>query len=146
MSRTIVMASPLTLPSEPHAEPIPPAWVLSGKPVSRTKLLARSHDWLANVVLWECSAGSFNWHYSRDEILFVISGEALIISTAGEERLLGPGDFAYFPAGTSCQWRVLQEVKKIAFVRETIWQPLGFCLKVWNKALRVSGLKGKSPL
>src|SRR5277367_5263618 len=139
MSRSIVMTTPATLELEPQARPILPGWVLSGKPAQRTKSLARSHDWTSNMVVWECSAGSFNWHYSQDETLFVVSGEAFISNGTGEERCLGPGDFAFFPAGTSATWRVPSKVRKVAVVRETLWRPLGFCLKAWSKLLRVSG-------
>jgi len=54
------------------------------------------------------------------------------------------GDFAFLPAGTSCTWRVPQLVRKVAIVRETMWRPLGFGLKVLSKLRRVVGLAGKS--
>ena len=145
MSKSIVMATPATEELEPEAKPLPPAWVLSGTPATRTKNLARSHDWTSNMVIWEC-AGSFNWHYTKDEVLVVISGEAFITHGNVEERRLGPGDFDFFPRGTSCTWRVPSGVRKVAFLRETMWRPLGICLKVWSKFLRVVGLGGKSPL
>lgn len=146
MSKAIVMASPLDLAVEPEPEPIRSDWVLSGSPMARTRRLARSHDWLSHMVYWECSAGTFNWHYARDETLVVLSGEAFISNAQGEERRLGVGDFAYFPAGSSCRWRVPQCVKKIAIVRQTMWRPLAFGVKALSKALRVAGIAGESPL
>jgi hypothetical protein len=98
------------------------------------------------MVVWECSAGSFNWFYTQDEALFVVSGEAFISNGKGEECRLGPGDFGFFPAGTSCTWRVPHCVRKVAVVRETMWRPLGLGLKAWSKFLRVVGRAGKSPL
>jgi len=119
---------------------------LSGSPVTRTVNVVRSRDWTSNIVVWECSAGCFRWHYVKDETLVVISGEAFISDDNGQERRLGPGDLGFFPAGTSCIWRVPEGVKKIAILRETMWRPIGVCLKVWKKLLRTVGLGGESPL
>jgi hypothetical protein len=77
----------------------------------------------------------------------VVSGEVFIIDEKGEEQRLGPGDLGFFPAGTSCVWRVPDRVRKIAVLRESRWRPLGFGLKVWNRLLRTAGinaLKGAS--
>lgn len=142
--RSIVMAVPATVELAP--EPIPQEWVLSGTPVARSKMLVRSRDYTESVVVWDCTAGSFRWHYSRDETLLFLSGEAFLQLENGEERRFGAGDVGFFPAGTSCSWRVADNVRKVAVVRETMWRPLGFCLKAWKKSLRVVGLAGKSPL
>jgi uncharacterized cupin superfamily protein len=146
MSSVILMATVASMNLEVEPRPITPDWVSSGTPMSRTKSLARSRDWTANIVVWECTAGSFLWHYSQDETLFVVSGEAFISNENGTERRLGPGDFGFFPAGSSCLWRVPDVVRKIAIVRETMWRPLGFCLKAWKKLLRSAGMAGKAPL
>ena len=37
-------------------------------------------------------------------------------------------------------------IRKVAVLRETMWRPLGVCLKAWKKLLRIVGLAGKSPL
>src|ERR1700674_1523665 len=144
MSKSIVMATPATVDLQP--EPIPPEWILSGTPEARGKTLVRSHDWASHIVVWDCTPGSFHWHYSSDEVLIVVSGEAFLINEKGEERRFGPGDLGFFPAGTSCTWRVSEHIRKIAVLRETMWRPLGFSLKVWNKVLRIVVLSGKSPL
>ena len=146
MRKSILMTTPATFELEPEPQPITPGWVLGGTPKSKTQSLARSHDWTSNMVIWECSAGTFNWSYSQDEALVVVSGEAFIRSGKDAERRLGPGDFGFFPAGTSCTWRVPHCVRKVAIVRETMWRPLGMGLKVWKKSLRMIGLAGKSPL
>ena len=99
-------------------------------------MLARSHDWTSHIVVWECTDGLFKWYYPQDEIMVVISGEAFLIEGEGKERRFGPGDLGYFPAGTSCTWRVPQGIRKVAVVRETMWRPLGFSLKVWNRLLQ----------
>jgi len=142
--RSVVMATPANVELQP--EPIPQEWILTGAPVARSKNLARSRDLTSSVVVWDCTAGSFRWHYGQDETVLFISGEAFLIYENGEERRFGPGDLAFFPSGTICHWRVADYVKKVAVLRESMWPPLGFCLKAWKKLLRVVGLTGKSPL
>jgi uncharacterized cupin superfamily protein len=142
--RSIVMAFPVAVDLTP--EPIPQEWILSGTPVARSKMLVRSRDFTESVVVWDCTAGSFRWHYSRDETLLFLSGEIFLQLENGDERRFGPGDVGFFPAGTSCAWRVADNVRKVAVIRETMWRPLGLCLKAWKKSLRLAGLVGKSPL
>jgi len=146
ISNSIVITSPLTIELKSEAKPITGSWLLSGTPVTRTESLGRSHDFTTNNVIWECSAGRFDWHYVQDEALVVISGEAFISNGNGEERRLGPCDFAFFPAGSTATWRVPELVRKVAIVRETLWMPLGFSLKAWKKLLRMAGLSDTAPL
>jgi hypothetical protein len=146
MSKSIVVATPANFELGPQTQPITPGWVLAGAPVSRSKSVARSYDWTENIVVWDCTAGSFEWHYCQDETAVVISGEAFILDKQGAERRLGPGDVVFFPAGASCTWRVPERIRKIAVVRETMWRPFGLGLKVWKKLLRMTGLAAKAPL
>lgn len=146
MSNGILMIEPARVELGTELEPIAADWVLSGAPQSRSKNMVRSHDWSSHIVVWECTAGRFQWHYSTDEVILVVSGEAFMINEKGEERRFGPGDVGFFPAGSSCSWRVPDGIRKVAVLREPMWRPLGFCLKVWNKLLRMSGLTGKAPL
>jgi uncharacterized cupin superfamily protein len=142
--RSIVMTAPANVDLDP--EPLPQEWILSGTPLARSKILVRSRDWTSSVVVWDCSAGSFTWHYSQDETIFVISGEAFLLLENGSERRFGPGEVGFFPAGTTCTWRVAESIRKVAVLRESMWRPLGVCLKAWKKLLRTVGLSGKSPL
>jgi uncharacterized cupin superfamily protein len=142
--RSIVMTVPADVDLEP--EPLPREWILSGTPIARSKILVRSRDWTSSVVVWDCTAGSFTWHYSQDETIFVVSGEAFLLLENGSERRFGPGEVGFFPAGTTCTWRVADNIRKVAVLRESMWRPMGFCLKAWKKLLRMVGLSGKSPL
>jgi len=126
--------------------PISPDWILSGTPETRSKELARSHDRTSYVMVWECTAGRFNWHYNKDETLVVISGAAVLTYEKGGERRIGPGDIVFFPAATSCTWDVPEYIRKVAFLRHTMPRPLGFCVLAWNKLLRIVGWWGTSPL
>src|SRR5271169_2633108 len=100
MSKAIVTAIPSTVDLQP--EPIPPEWILSGTPEARSQTLVRSDDWASHIVVWDCTPGRFTWHYSSDEVLLVVSGEAFLLNEKGEECRFGPGDLGFFPAGTSC--------------------------------------------
>jgi uncharacterized cupin superfamily protein len=142
--RSIVVATPSEVDLSP--EPIPQQWILSGSPVARGKVLARSRDWTSSTIVWDCTEGSFRWHYSQDETVLFLSGEAFLLLENGTERRFGPGDLGFFPAGTTCTWRVAGQVRKMAVLRENIWGPLGFCIKAWKKVLRLTGLSGKSAL
>jgi uncharacterized cupin superfamily protein len=144
MLNSIVIETAASAALEPSS--ISPDWVLDGTPQARVKVLARSHDRTSWVVVWECTAGRFNWLYSEDETVVVISGEVFITTEKGEERRLGPGDMGFFPAGSSCTWRVNDRVKKIAILRQDLPPPLGIGVRVWHKLLRIFGLRGQSSM
>ncbi len=133
MNKSVVVVSPDV--GNLYPEPIPRNWVLSGAPKAWSKVTLRSRDWVSRIVVWECTAGRFKWHYRSEEFIKVVSGEAYTINERGEERRFGPGDVGLFPAGSSCIWRVPQYFRKIAVLREPLWPPLGLCLKLWNKFL-----------
>jgi uncharacterized protein len=123
------------------ATAITPGWIISGKPETGAKEFARSRDRTSHAMVWECTAGRFNWHYNKDEGLVVITGEAFISYDDGEERRIGPGDIVFFPSGTSATWRVPDYIRKVAFLRHTMPRPAGFCVLAWNLILRK--LKGE---
>jgi uncharacterized protein len=123
---------------EQEYKPLNPNWVINGQPKSRSKTLSSTKDRAFNVLLWECTAGSFNWHYEKDEVIFILSGEAWITDGEGRERHVGGGDYVFFPAGATCGLRVDSHLRKIAFLRETMSVPHGVALKVWNKLRRIA--------
>jgi uncharacterized cupin superfamily protein len=128
-----VTSAELSLGHMPH--------VVSGAPKSGTKILATSHDRNSIVWVWECSPGSFIWHYSEDETVYIISGEVFISTDSGEERRLGPGDMAVFPGGVSCKWRVTAPVRKFAITRKDLPLPVGFGVRACHKLAQVMGLR-----
>jgi len=119
-----------------ESSPISPDWILSGSPVTRSKELARSRDLTSYVMVWDCTAGDFNWHYSKDETLVVTTGEAVITDSQGKERRIGSGDIVFFPAGTSSKWHVPKYIRKVAFLRHTMPSPAGYGVLAWNLILR----------
>jgi uncharacterized cupin superfamily protein len=131
---TVLIADPASVELNP--DPIRREWILSGAPRAASQIVARSRDWLSILVVWECSAGRFRWHYTRDEMLVVVAGSAEITDERGQERRFGPGDAVFFPRGTKCIWNIEDRIRKIAMVRETVWPPLGMAAKVCKKVAR----------
>jgi len=125
-------------------EPIPQDWIVSGTPIARSRNLSKSRDLASSIVVWDCTAGCFHWHYNQDETILVISGEAFLVNEDGDERRFGPGDVGFFPAGATSMWRVADRFRKVAVLRESMGRPLGFCLKAWKRLLRVVGSASKS--
>jgi uncharacterized cupin superfamily protein len=58
--------------------------------------------------------------YGVEETVHVISGEVFITNDDGAERRLGPGDMAFFPAGSRSLWRVPCAVRKLAVCRHSL--------------------------
>lgn len=112
---------------------IPAEWVHSGDAEVRNRLLWKTADHLAYVVYWECGEVEFTWHYTVDEALVLVAGEAFITDASGVERHCRPGDTAFFAAGTTAHWRVPDRIAKVAFVKDSIWFPLAFACKVVKK-------------
>ena len=114
------------------ASPIPRAWILEGNPVARKKQLARSSDRLAGTMMWDCTAGRFNWFYDEDEIIHVLEGSVLIEDAAGARRQLQAGDTFLFPAGSRYLWTVSHYIRKIAF----LYPPLAPEMRIIRGALK----------
>jgi uncharacterized protein len=143
-SPSVVRITPTSVVLNPS--PIRPEWILRGSPKAWSKEVTRSRDRMSQILVWECSAGLFMWHYNKDESLVVISGEVFVTTQSGQELRLGPGDAAFFPAGTTCTWRVTGPLRKVAIMREPMWPPLGFAVKGWNRMLSIVGLTGRPSL
>ncbi|MGA2893568.1 MAG: cupin domain-containing protein [Xanthobacteraceae bacterium] len=131
MSNAIVFAVPASEQLMPA--PIPAHWIVEGAPQAYSKRLASSADGTSSIMAWSCTPGRFNWHYAVDETLHIISGEVFVTDEDGASRRLGPGDVVFFPAGSSSLWHVTEEVRKLAFCRQSMPRPFGFALRAWNK-------------
>jgi uncharacterized protein len=123
--------------------PINRDWIVRGAPTARSKKLLTCSDWMANVVVWECTPGVFHWRYTRDEFIYVLAGEAFISTGSDQERRFAAGDLGFFPNGLSCDWRITQTFRKFVVQKETMWVLLGLSVKVFKVLLRKSGLLGK---
>jgi uncharacterized protein len=120
--------------------PIHSAWVIEGAPVARNFVLSRSTDGGASTMLWDCTKGVFNWHYDIDETVYVLEGSAVIREDEGVEHVLGAGDHVLFRAGSHAVWRVDDYVRKVAFCRNPVPQPVMFATRAFRKLGRMLGL------
>jgi uncharacterized protein len=138
MSKSILIADSATVDLKPAS--ISGDCIHEGTPQTRSEELARSRDGTSHTMVWDCTAGRFDWHYNKDETLVVLTGEAFISTEKGAtERRIGSGDIVFFPAGTSATWRVPRYIRKVAFLRHTMPRPLGFGVLAWNLFLRLVG-------
>jgi uncharacterized cupin superfamily protein len=135
MSKPILFAVPADIELAPA--PIRPNWIIEGNPEARSRLLAESADRTSSVMAWSCTAGCFRWCYSVDETVHIISGEVFVTDGSGATRRLGPGDMAFFPAGSRSTWTIPNEVRKLAVCRHSMPRPFGYLLRAWNKAVDV---------
>jgi uncharacterized cupin superfamily protein len=100
--------------------PINADWILEGDPVARNRVLSRSSDSLACTIVWDCTAGKFNWFYDIDETVHIIEGSVTVSDGVNPPKVLQPGDVAFFPAGTKAHWHVESYVRKVAFCQRTL--------------------------
>jgi uncharacterized cupin superfamily protein len=112
--------------------PIEPDWITAGNPQARNRVLSTASDGSAWTMLWDCSAGSFRWHYKFDETIHFLEGNALITCRDGLTRRFGAGDMLFCPAGSVAHWHVEDHVKKLAFCHV----PAPRLLRLPLKALR----------
>ena len=97
--------------------PIKPEWLIAGAPVARNAILSQSEDGWATTMAWDCTAGRFNWHFTEDETVHIVSGEVLVLMGDRPPCVLRAGDVAFFPAGSHAVWQVDDYVRKVAFCR-----------------------------
>jgi uncharacterized cupin superfamily protein len=91
---------------------IPPAMMLSGKAVCRSKLFHLSHDRSAESGIWECQGpAKFNYYYGMDESVYILAGTAEI-EYLGKKFVLSAGDTTHFVQGTTATWAVPEHVRK----------------------------------
>jgi uncharacterized cupin superfamily protein len=107
-----------------NPSPIYPNWILEGNPVACNKILSSSADGTASTLIWDCTAGRFNWYYDIDETIYVIEGGGVIKDCVGAVQRLGAGDTIFFPAGSRAEWHVENYIRKVAFCRSPLPTPL----------------------
>ncbi len=120
--------------------PINSAWVLEGSPTANAKVISRSSDGTARTLVWDCSAGRFNWFYDIDETVYVIEGSAHIKNAAGETKLVSAGDTILFRAGSRAEWTVDKYIRKIAFFRNPVPKFALLAIGAMRAAQRITGI------
>jgi uncharacterized cupin superfamily protein len=135
MSRALIETSNLAVKLTPR--PIEPSWIIEGKPDARWCVLSQSADGLASTMVWECSAGKFNWCYDFDETVLILEGSIVLESDTMPSKCYAAGDVIFFKDGAHARWHIEDRVRKLAFCRKTqpIW--LGFALRVFLKLRKI---------
>ena len=122
-----------------NPSPIHPNWILEGNPVARNRLISSSADGTASTLLWDCTAGRFNWFYDVDETIYVIKGGVVVRDVGGVARHLSAGDTIFFPAGTRAEWHVEDYIRKIAFCRIPLPRSVVFARRGFRFLKRLLG-------
>lgn len=116
--------------------PIERSWIRAGNPTARNAVLSKSADGTASTLVWDCSAGTFEWHYEIDETIYFLEGEAVIGDRHGPARTFRAGDVLFLPRGAVCDWHVPTYVRKVAFCRRTQPWIFGFVLRAAGRIQR----------
>ena len=95
---------------------IPASWIISGTPQTHGALVSRSPDGAMWTEIWDCTAGSFDWHYDLFETVHIIEGGAIIVDADGTVWDVKPGDVLTFRRNTSARWTVPTYIRKVAFL------------------------------
>ena len=62
--------------------------------------------------IWEKEVSTFDWHYDREEICYVLEGEAVVTPKSGEAVTIQRGDLVRFPASLDCTWQIVEAIEK----------------------------------
>ena len=113
--------------------PIDASWVLEGDPRARNRVLWNSSDKTGFCMLWDCTAGKFNWIYNFDEVVHVIEGGVTVTGPDGVAKRLGPGDVALFPQGVTMHWHVENYVRKVAWCQHQLPETVALPIRAWRR-------------
>ena len=92
--------------------PIDPSWIISGAPEFSMSVFERSEFWATSSGIWQAvGPGSFEWHYTVDEDIYVLEGSAEI-AYMGKTFTIHAGESTRFVAGTSATWVVKDHIRK----------------------------------
>ena len=61
--------------------------------------------------IWTCEPSTFDWYYSDKETCYILEGK-VSVKTDSETVEFKKGDLVVFPKGLSCDWTVIEKVKK----------------------------------
>ena len=121
--------------------PINPTWLLDGSaPVTRAAELARTDDGTTAVYLWDTTRAHYRWEHASDETVTVLAGEVFLRDAdapVGDERRLGAGDVAFFPAGARTTWRVPHHLRKISTLTRPLPGPLATGMRLARELKRL---------
>lgn len=137
MAANLIFTSRLDADLKPA--PIRPEWIRAGQPAARNAVIATSADGGGSTILWECTAGTFDWKYGIDETVYILAGSVVIETETMPATRYGPGDVIVFMCGARARWHVQDYIRKLAFCRRPEPRALKMARAVWRriKALRL---------
>lgn len=65
-----------------------------------------------NWSIWTKEVSEFPWTYDESETCYFLEGDVVVTPEGGEPVRVGQGNLVTFPAGMSCTWNILKDVKK----------------------------------
>jgi len=116
--------------------PINPDWIEGGNPSASAALLAQSADGATSAFIWECSPGKFTWRYSNDETVHFLDGSVIISCDGMPPRRFRRGDTIHFPKGSQATWVIEKRIRKVAFCRSVLPEPLPRLERLLRRVLR----------
>ena len=66
------------------------------------------YDW----PIWTKESSEFPWTYGESETCYFLAGDVIVTPNGGEPVRMGEGDLVIFPAGMSCTWKIVKDVRK----------------------------------
>jgi uncharacterized protein len=126
-----------------ESAPINPAWILEGSPTARNRTISTSKDGTASSLIWDCTAGKFNWFYDVDETVYVIEGSVLLKEN-GVQRRVSAGETVHFPVGAKVEWTVEKYIRKVAFCAAPLPMPIRMLRRGIRLLKRMSGRQAAS--
>ena len=99
-----------------EAAPVPVAAPI-GTPVSvvRSRSITSAQG-TSRAGAWECSPGRWRRQVLQAEFCHFLEGEAIFTPDAGDPVRLRAGDTAYFPAGSTGVWDVIERSRKVFLI------------------------------
>jgi uncharacterized cupin superfamily protein len=62
--------------------------------------------------IWEKETSEFPWTYDSAETCYILEGHVIVTPDGGEPVEIKKGDLVVFPAGMSCTWKILEDIRK----------------------------------
>jgi uncharacterized cupin superfamily protein len=103
------------------APPLPPEILLGGDPAQRNHILHRG-DFVVEV--YESDAGKFRVDLPYDEFIYILEGELILVSDAGEEVLFAAGESLVLPRGWQGTWENPGRYRELVVVERRAFEAL----------------------
>ncbi|TPQ50090.1 hypothetical protein C2U72_15140 [Prosthecomicrobium hirschii] len=102
-----------TSPLDRVADPIDPAKVLAGAPVTGTRPATEDDARGFYTGVWESAPGTWAVDYAEDELCVILAGRLRLTSEAGHAEEFSAGQSFVIPRGFRGTWETIEPVRKI---------------------------------